>query len=147
MICVSLEFVPGYRVRKVLSIVWGNTIRARGFGKDITAVMRNMIGGEITEYTKLIAESREQAVDRMKEKAHELGANAVIGVRFATSAVMSGAAEILAYGTAVVLEEDPHAPDHHRGEQGVADRFPDEITPTIDEAQPGPPDADPNARA
>ena len=82
----------------------GNTIRARHVGKDIMAAMRNLVGGEVTEYAKLLAESREQALDRMVEQAEVLDANAVIGLQFQTSVVMGGAAEMMAYGTAVVVE-------------------------------------------
>ncbi|MBN2594204.1 MAG: YbjQ family protein, partial [Sedimentisphaerales bacterium] len=80
------------------------TIRARHIGRDIIAVLRNFVGGEISDYTKMIAESREQAIDRMIEEAQKLGANAIIGVRFSTTEVMQGAAEIMVFGTAVVVE-------------------------------------------
>jgi len=90
---------------RVLGLVRGNTIRARHVGRDIVAALRNLAGGEVLEYTKLLAEAREQAVDRMLEEAAALGANAVIGVRFGTSMIMSGAAEMLCYGTAVVVED------------------------------------------
>lgn len=93
------------KIVKVLGLVRGNTIRARHVGKDIMAGLRNLVGGEIHEYAKLLAESREQALDRMEEEARSLGANAIVGVNFATSVVMGGAAEMLAYGTAVVVEE------------------------------------------
>ena len=83
----------------------GNTIRARHLGKDIMAGLRNVVGGEITEYTRLLTESRAQAAQRMVEEAESMGANAVVGVRFVTSTVMSGASELLAYGTAVVVED------------------------------------------
>jgi uncharacterized protein YbjQ (UPF0145 family) len=104
MIVVTTHDLPGYRVTKVHGLVRGNTIRARHLGKDITAVLRNMAGGEITEYTKMMAEAREQAIDRMLEEAEALNANAVLGVRFQTSMVQSGAAEMLCYGTAVTVE-------------------------------------------
>ena len=106
MILTTTETVPGKRVAKVLGLARGNTIRARSIGRDILAVFKNIAGGEITDYTKMLAESREQAVDRLITDAEALGANAVIGIRFGTSSVMQGAAEILIYGTAVVLEED-----------------------------------------
>lgn len=93
----------GFEVACVIGLVRGNTIRARHVGKDIVAVFRTLVGGEITEYTKLMAEAREQSLDRMKAEAQARGANAVLAVRFTTSMVMGGAAEILAYGTAVVL--------------------------------------------
>ena len=89
---------------KIHGLVRGNTIRARHIGKDITAVLRNMAGGEITEYTKMMAEAREQAIDRMLAEADAVGANAVLGVMFQTSMVQSGAAEMLCYGTAVTVE-------------------------------------------
>jgi len=86
--------------------VRGNTVRARNVGKDITAGLRALVGGEISEYVKLMAEAREQSVDRMIEAAEQLGANAVVATRFTTSMVMSGAAELLATGTAVIVEDD-----------------------------------------
>lgn len=105
MIVTTTGEVSGKRIVRTLGIVRGNTIRARHVGRDIMAGLRNLVGGEVSEYTKLLAEAREQALDRMVEEAHGLGANAVIEVRFSTSEVMSGAAELLAYGTAVVVEE------------------------------------------
>lgn len=104
MIVVTTHDIPGYRVVKVHGMVRGNTIRARHIGKDITAVLRNVAGGEITEYTKMLAEAREQSIDRMLDEAQSLGANAVLGVMFQTSMVQSGAAEMLCYGTAVSVE-------------------------------------------
>lgn len=105
MIVTTTGTIPGRRVTKTLGLVRGNTIRARHLGKDITAIMRGIVGGEVFEYTKMMAEAREQAVDRMLEEARTLGANAIIEVRFTTSMIMSGAAEILCYGTAVIAEE------------------------------------------
>ena len=99
--------VAGYRIRQTLGLVRGNTIRARHVGRDILAAFRGLVGGEVTEYTKMMAESREQSLDRMMDSAEELGANAVVNVRFSTSYIMGSAAEILAYGDAVVLEKDP----------------------------------------
>lgn len=104
MIITSSSRVAGRNIVKTLGMVTGNTVRARHVGKDILAVFKNIIGGEIEEYTKLLAESREQSIDRMKSKAEELGANAIVDVRFGTSYVMGSAAEILAYGTAVLLD-------------------------------------------
>ncbi|MDW7760716.1 MAG: YbjQ family protein [Acidobacteriota bacterium] len=104
MIMVTTESVPGKTIVKSLGIVKGNTIRARHLGRDIKALLRNLVGGEIRDYTKMMAESREQAIDRMIAEAEGLGADAVINVRFATSMIMQGAAEIIAYGTAVTLE-------------------------------------------
>ena len=105
MIVTTTETVEGHRIGENLGLVRGNVIRARHLGRDIGAVLRNLFGGEIREYTKLMAESREQAVDRMVEDAETLGADAVVNVRFTTSMIMNSAAEILAYGTAVNLEE------------------------------------------
>jgi uncharacterized protein YbjQ (UPF0145 family) len=106
MIITTTADLPGRRIVRILGLVRGNTIRARHLGRDIQAVLRNIAGGEIREYTKMLAESREQAIDRMSEEAEALGANAVVTVRFATSMVMTGAAEIMCYGTAVITEEE-----------------------------------------
>lgn len=106
MILATTENIRGKKVVKVLGLVKGNTIRARHLGRDLMAVLRGMVGGEITDYTKMIAESREQAIDRMVEEAKNLGANAVTMVRFSTSSMMQGAAELLCYGTAVVVEDE-----------------------------------------
>ncbi len=104
MILVNTDFVSGKEVKEVLGLVRGNTIQAKSIGKDITASFRHMVGGEIKEYTVMLSESREIALKRMEEKAQELGADAVINIRFMTSAIMGGAAEILCYGTAVKLK-------------------------------------------
>lgn len=106
MILSTVDFIPGKKIVKVLGVVRGNTVRARHLGKDIIAALKNVVGGEIEEYAKLLSESREQALDRMIEAAEKLGANAVIGVRFGTSFIMQNAAEILAYGTAVLVEDE-----------------------------------------
>jgi len=106
MIITTSEGVAGHRVVKTLGLVRGNTIRARHIGRDIKALGRNIVGGEIAEYTKLLAEAREQALDRMLEEAKSLGANAILTTRFATSMVTSGGAELLAFGTAVIVEPD-----------------------------------------
>jgi len=104
MIITTTDTIPGKRIAKTLGLVKGNTIRARHIGRDVMAGFRNIVGGEITDYTKMLAESREQAIDRMQEEAEKRGANAIIGTRFITASVMQGAAELLAYGTAVVIE-------------------------------------------
>jgi len=104
MILVTTPTVPGKTIKETLGLVRGNTIRARHIGHDIKAAFRNLIGGEVVEYTKLMAESREQAIDRMVAAAQELNADAVVSLRFTTSMIMGGAAELLAYGTAVVVE-------------------------------------------
>mgnify|MGYP006169344897 FL=1 len=106
MITTTTETIHGKQIEKTLGLVRGNTIRARHVGKDIMAVIRTLFGGEIIEYTKLMAEAREQALDRMEDEAKRLGANAIVGVRFSTSVVLGGAAELLAYGTGVVISDD-----------------------------------------
>lgn len=106
MIIATTDTVPGGRIRKVLGLVRGNTIRARHIGRDLQAVLRHIVGGEVREYTKLMGEAREQALDRMIEEAEHLGANAIVGTRITTAMVMQGAAEILCYGTAVIWEEE-----------------------------------------
>ena len=111
MILVTTETITGQRIVKTLGIARGNTIRARHIGCDIKAVFRHIIGGELTGYTKLMGESREQAIDRMMAQAEGLGANAVVTMRLTTSMLMGGAAEIVAYGTAVIVEDDsPEGP-------------------------------------
>ena len=104
MIVVTSSFIEDKKVKKSLGIVRGNTIRARHIGRDITAFIKNITGGEIEEYTKLMGEAREQALDRMIQNAEELGANAIIDVRFSTSYVMAQAAEVLVFGTAVIIK-------------------------------------------
>ncbi|MBU0613638.1 YbjQ family protein [Patescibacteria group bacterium] len=104
MLVTTTPNIPGKDISEVIGIVRGNTIRARHVGKDISAFVKTLVGGEIQEYTKLLAESREQALDRMREEAEKMGADAVANVRFMTSNVMQGAAELLAYGTAVKLK-------------------------------------------
>jgi uncharacterized protein YbjQ (UPF0145 family) len=104
MITVTSSTIVGKKIVKTLGLVRGNTVRARHVGKDILAVLKNIVGGEIEEYTKLLGESREQSIDRMVAEAEQLGANAIVDLRFSTSYIMGSAAEILVYGTAVVVE-------------------------------------------
>lgn len=104
MILTTTETVPGRDVSDVLGLVKGNVVRARFVGRDIVAGLRTLVGGEVNEYTKLMAESREQALDRMIEDAKALGADAIVNIRFSTSLIMQGSSEILAYGTAVRLK-------------------------------------------
>ncbi len=106
MLVVSSPDISGKKIVKTLGLVKGNTIRARHIGKDILAAFKNIVGGEIQEYTKLMAESREQAIDRMVQDAEQLGANAIISVSTTTSVISQGAAELLVLGTAVVIEEE-----------------------------------------
>ena len=106
MIVVSSSEIHGKRITRTLGLVRGNTIRARHIGHDILAVFRNIVGGEISDYTKMMAESREQALDRMVAEAQRLGANAIVDVRFTTSMIMQAASEILAFGTAVVVADE-----------------------------------------
>ena len=106
MLVVSSPDIPGKKIVKTLGLVKGNTIRARHIGKDILAVFKNIVGGEIQEYTKLMAESREQAIDRMVQDAEQMGANAIISVSTTTSVISQGAAELLVIGTAVIIEDE-----------------------------------------
>ncbi|MBU7042627.1 MAG: YbjQ family protein [Theionarchaea archaeon] len=104
MIVVNTDFVPGKEIVEIVGLVRGNTIRAKHLGKDLMAGLRNIVGGELTEYSEMISEAREEALNRMIDEAEKLGADAVINLRLTTSQVAAGAAEILAYGTAVTLK-------------------------------------------
>jgi uncharacterized protein YbjQ (UPF0145 family) len=104
MIIVNTDFVPGKEIKELLGLVRGNTIQTKHLGKDIVAGFRHIAGGEIKEYTEMLTEAREISLKRMTEKAEKMGADAILNVRFTTSAVMGGAAEILVYGTAVKLK-------------------------------------------
>lgn len=104
MLLSNLELVPGRRVAKHLGLVQGSTVRAKHVGKDLFAGLKNIVGGELKAYTELLQESRDEALARMVKQAEAAGANAVLNIRFATSSITAGAAEILAYGTAVTLE-------------------------------------------
>jgi uncharacterized protein YbjQ (UPF0145 family) len=105
MILVTTDEIPGHRVTRVLGLVQGSSVRARHIGQDITAFLKNLTGGEIRQYTKLLAEAREQCLDRMRAEAAALGANAITGVRFSSTDISEGASELIVYGTAVVIEE------------------------------------------
>jgi uncharacterized protein YbjQ (UPF0145 family) len=104
MIVTNIEVVPGRRVTKHLGMVQGNTVRSKHVGRDLMAGFKNIFGGELVGYTELLTESREEAVERMKLQAEAVGANAILNVRFSTSSIAAGAAELFAYGTAVILE-------------------------------------------
>ena len=106
MIVTPASNIVGQRVVKTLGLARGNTIRARHLGKDVLAVLKNLVGGEIEEYTKMMGEAREQAIDRMVADAKSLGANAITDMRFSTAYIMGAAAEIVAYGNAVVIEPE-----------------------------------------
>ncbi|MHC4261447.1 MAG: YbjQ family protein [Planctomycetota bacterium] len=105
ILTVTAESVPGREIEQTFGMVRGSAVRGSHLGRDIFALMKNIVGGEIDEYTKLMAEAREQALDRMAAEARALGANAIIGMRFANSTIAAGAAEVLAYGTAVRLKD------------------------------------------
>lgn len=105
MLITTTETISGYEIKEVLGLVRGNTVKARDFANDFVAGLRNIVGGEIKEYTELLTRSRDEAIQEMQEEAEQLGANAIISMRLATSAVSQGAAEILAYGTAVKIEK------------------------------------------
>lgn len=107
MLLTNLEYVPDHRIIKHLGLVQGSTVRSKHAGRDFMAGLKNLVGGELKGYTELLNESREEATQRMMEQARQLGANAVLNVRYSTSSVAAGAAEIFAYGTAVVLEQAP----------------------------------------
>ena len=104
MLLTNLEIVPGRRIQKHYGLVQGSSVRAKHVGRDIMAGFKNIFGGELKGYTELLQESRQEAMDRMVEQARAVGANAVLNIRFSTSSVAAGAAELFAYGTAVVLE-------------------------------------------
>ena len=106
MITVTTETVEGQRIVKVVGMVQGSTVQTRNVGRDIMAGIKSLFGGEILEYSEMLTRARAEAMDRMIEQAEQAGANGVVNVRFATSAIMQGATEILVYGTAVVLEEE-----------------------------------------
>lgn len=106
MIVVNTEYVPGRRIVEVRGLVQGNTVRAKHVGRDIAASLKNMFGGELRGYTELMTEARREAMGRMMAQAEELGADTVVNVRFATSAITAGAAELYCYGTAVITREE-----------------------------------------
>lgn len=105
MLIVTSSEIAGKKIVETLGMVRGTTVRAHHVGHDIVAYLRNLVGGEVPEYTKMLAEAREQAIDRMNEDAHRIGANAIVDVRFSTSDIAAGAAEVLVYGTAVRVED------------------------------------------
>jgi len=109
MIVVNTETIPGYEILEVKGLVQGNTIRAKHLGRDVAAGFKNLLGGELKGYTELLTEARRQAMERMLAQAQQLGANAVVNVRFTTSAVTQGAAELYAYGTAVTVQPTQEA--------------------------------------
>jgi len=105
MLLSNTEYLPGYRVTRHLGLVQGSTVRAKHAGRDIMAGLKNLVGGELKGYTELLNESRAEALERMQAQAKQLGANAIINVRFSTSNITAGASELLAYGTAVIIED------------------------------------------
>ncbi len=109
MIVVNTEYIPGKRIVAIKGLVQGNTVRAKHIGKDIGASLKNIVGGELRGYTELLVESRREALSRMLAQAEELGCNAVVNVRFATSSITSGAAELYCYGTGVIVQDAPAA--------------------------------------
>jgi uncharacterized protein YbjQ (UPF0145 family) len=106
MIVVNTETIPGKRIKEIKGLVQGNTVRAKHIGKDILAGLKNIVGGELKSYTELLVESRRESMARMLAQAQQLGANAVVNVRFATSSITAGAAELYVYGTAVIVEDE-----------------------------------------
>ncbi|WP_161419292.1 YbjQ family protein [Acinetobacter haemolyticus] len=112
MLLSNLESVPGHTILRQLDVVYGSTVRSKHVGRDFLAGLKNIVGGELTAYTELLEESRQEAMQRMIDKAQSLGANAVVGIRFSTSSITQGASELFVYGTAVVV-------------QPIAPKFPD----------------------
>ncbi len=106
MLISNLEFLPGYKIKRHLGLVQGSSVRAKHVGRDLMSTLKNLFGGELTAYTELLQDSREEATARLLEQANSIGANAVLNVRFSTSSIAAGAAEIFVYGTAVELEDD-----------------------------------------
>jgi uncharacterized protein YbjQ (UPF0145 family) len=106
IIIVSTPYVPGYKITRTIGVTWGLIVRSRGLGRNITAGLRSLVGGEIHEYTELLNQSREQALDRLREHAQELGANAIVGMQFDSSEIGQTMTELLAYGTAVIVEKE-----------------------------------------
>jgi uncharacterized protein YbjQ (UPF0145 family) len=106
IIIVSTPYVPGYKITKTIGVTWGLIVRSRGLGRNITAGLRSIVGGEIHEYTELLNQSREQALDRLKEHAQAIGANAVVSMQFDSSEIGGVMTELLAYGTAVTVEKE-----------------------------------------
>jgi uncharacterized protein YbjQ (UPF0145 family) len=106
MFIVNTEFVPGKRITRIFGLVQGSTVRAKHLGRDIAASLKNLVGGELKGYTELLNESRNESLRRMIDQANKLGANAILNVRFGTSTITAGAAELLCYGTAVTLEDE-----------------------------------------
>ena len=113
MLLSNLEHLPNHRIIQQLDVVYGSTVRSKHVGKDIFASLKNIVGGELTAYTELLEESRQEALDRMIAKARQLGANAVVGIRFSTSSIAQGAAELFVYGTAVIAEPLQATPSHN----------------------------------
>jgi len=112
MLLSNLESVPGHHIVKQLDVVYGSTVRSKHVGRDLMASLKNIVGGELTSYTELLEESRQEAMQRMIVKAQQLGANAIVGIRFSTSNIAQGASELFVYGTAVVVQpQAPHLPD------------------------------------
>lgn len=116
MIVVNTETIPGHNISKILGLVQGNTVRAKHVGRDIAAGLKNLFGGELSGYTELLVESRREAMARMLAQAQQLGANGVVNVRFATSSITAGAAELYCYGTAVLVETIAPAPAQYAPE-------------------------------
>ncbi len=112
MLLSNLESVPGHQIVKQLDVVYGSTVRSKHVGRDLMASLKNIVGGELTGYTELLEESRQEAMQRMIVKAQQFGANAIVGIRFSTSNIAQGASELFVYGTAVVVQlQAPHLPD------------------------------------
>ncbi len=137
MIVVNTETIPGFEIVEIRGLVQGNTIRAKHLGRDIAASLKNLVGGELRGYTELLTEARRQSLERMMMQAQQLGANAIVNVRFTTSAITQGAAELYAYGTAVSVRQVDA--EHQPGEYDGARMFRAENVPDPDSVSGGSP--------
>ena len=139
----NLEHLPNYQITERLDVVYGSTVRSKHVGKDLFAGLKNIVGGELTAYTELLEESRQEAIDRMVVKAEALGADAVVGLRFSTSSIAQGAAELFVYGTAVKavpMQQQPvyqstnqppnQPPNHHSGHSQNEESMPSDVQPS-----------------
>ena len=128
----NLEHLPGYQITERLDVVYGSTVRSKHVGKDLFAGLKNIVGGELTAYTELLEESRQEAIDRMVVKAEALGADAIVGLRFSTSSIAQGASELFVYGTAVKAIRAQSSSQHHPSDPYIAPQQPTAQTASDD---------------
>lgn len=136
----NLEHLPNYQITERLDVVYGSTVRSKHVGKDLFAGLKNIVGGELTAYTELLEESRQEAIDRMIVKAEALGADAIVGLRFSTSSIAQGASELFVYGTAVkaipMTQQQPHMPHQNPSSDGHPQSHQPANTPTATDDLP-----------